>query len=179
MISDIASPMSSVSALRTIHSELIDRLRRENPEFRTLILIEQAIASLEGQGAPQALEGEVLPMLARRRRGRPLQDGDARPLLVAGSAKPFVSQRAAAEQALLDRGEPLGIKELLVLVAEHGAQVRGVRPQATLSSNLSQDPRFGLVNYRGEVCWWLAGRALPGDTAPARVPALQAVAANR
>jgi hypothetical protein len=179
MLSDIASHTPSVSALRVIHGELVDRLRRENPEFRTLILIEQAIASLEGQGGPQALEGEILPMLARRRRGRPTQDGDATPLLHTGSAKPFVSQRAAAEQALLMRGEPVTIKELLVMVAEHGAQVRGVRPQATLSSNLSQDPRFGLVNYRGEVCWWLAGRALPGDAVPARVPAVQAIAASR
>jgi hypothetical protein len=179
MISDAASHMPSVSALRTIHGELVDRLRRENSEFRTLLLIEQAIASLEGQGAPLALDGEILPMLARRRRGRPTQDGDATPLLHTETAKPFVSQRAAAEQALLDRGEPATIKELLVMVAEHGAQVRGVRPQATLSSNLSQDPRFGLVNYRGEVCWWLAGRALPGDAAPARVPAVQAIAASR
>lgn len=173
MLSDAASHTPSVSALRMIHGELIDRLRRENSEFRTLLLIEQAIASLEGHGRPEPLEGEVLPMLARRRRGRPIQDGVTTPLLASGSVKPFVSQRAAAEQALVERGEPVTIKELLVMVAEQGAQVRGVRPQATLSSNLSQDPRFGLVNYRGEICWWLAGRALPGD-APVR-----AVAASR
>jgi hypothetical protein len=154
----------SITALKALRDTVLEGLLRDSPDFRTYQALSDAIALFNtgnGRGLGYAPESQ-------RRRGRkPLEivkDGS-------GRVRRFVSQREAAEQALMERGVPLTIKELLSEVSQHGAVVGGVRPQATLSSNLSQDPRFILVPFAGRLCWWLGDQPVPDETevtAPAR-----------
>jgi hypothetical protein len=146
----------SLAALRALRDELMERLTRESPDFRTFLALSDAIALFNSRTAANgALES------TQRRRGR--KTVDSMMVDLPGRARRVVSQREAAELALTEKKLPLTIKELLTEVGTHGAVVGGVRPQATLSSNLSQDPRFILVPFAGRLCWWLADEPVPAQ----------------
>ncbi len=146
----------SLAALKALRDELMERLTRESPDFRTFQALSDAIALFNSRTAVNGAREST-----QRRRGRKTMDTMMADL--PGRTRRFISQREAAELALTERKFPLTIKELLTEVGTHGAVVGGVRPQATLSSNLSQDPRFILVPFAGRSCWWLADEPVPAE----------------
>jgi hypothetical protein len=152
-----SSDEPSLSALKVLRDEVLQRLLRDSADFRTYRALSDAIDLFHSKGQPGITDRDP----SHRRRGRKSLDsilGEAN-----SRTRRFVSQREAAELALATRQVPLTIKELLAEVAGHGAVVGGVRPQATLSSNLSQDPRFILVPFAGRLCWWLADQPVPSE----------------
>lgn len=64
--------------------------------------------------------------------------------------------------ALIDKGRPMSVSELVDALPQYGARVGGAKPAVNLSSILSKrGTDFVSVQWQGRRAWWLEGRPIP------------------
>lgn len=128
--------------------------------------IEARIDALEAQLTSSPLFRELQILRKTRKELTKLQgratscaptDGGAQHL---GPAK--VTMLAGARMALVDRGHPMSVSELVEVLPQYGARVGGAKPAVNLSSILSKrGTDFRSVQWQGRSAWWLANREVP------------------
>ncbi len=64
--------------------------------------------------------------------------------------------------ALIDKGYPMSVNELVDVLPQYGARVGGAKPAVNLSSILSKrGTDFISVQWQGRRAWWLKDRPMP------------------
>ena len=73
-----------------------------------------------------------------------------------------VTMLEGARLALIDKGHPMSVNELVDVLPQYGARVGGAKPAVNLSSILSKrGTDFISVQWHGRRAWWLKDRPMP------------------
>lgn len=134
----------AISALRRVEDEIRQRLLL-HPDYRALLAVQEAIEKLlppdmlesEDDGRDRAMRNYVVHV-----------PSSGRIVFGPGTGRNTAS---AVESIMLARQRPTSAQMLRSLLASQGVAVT----PASLSSILSRDERFRLVDYGGAKRWWL------------------------
>ena len=136
---DIQETIKALQLRREYHASRL----AENPDFKAIRALDQAIASLGGRRANGAAERAIIDL--------PHHGGR-------------LSQPAAAKQIIIKHGKPMPTRRLLEELKAIGVQVGGANPTNNLVSVLSsRRDDFKSVRWGGARGWWVVGQPLPPE----------------
>lgn len=124
--------------------------------------IELRISELETKLEESPFYRELVILRKTRNELTRLHGTTASSANVADNAQDTVPKKVTilegARKALVDRGRPMSVRELVDALPEFGARVGGEKPTVNLSSILSaRGDEFRSVLWRGRPAWWLKG----------------------
>ncbi|MEM0990333.1 MAG: hypothetical protein AAGK00_15780 [Pseudomonadota bacterium] len=140
----------TVNSMRKLMQDMHEQLMRF-PQYRAMKALEVAISEIEAVNEPVEVTDARDKMAFSAYKALSVQRRKATAL----------SQADAVERVLQKIGRPMKAVDLVPLVTEQGASLKGKDPSNNLASNLSRDPRFRSIRFGGVPCWWFADQAVP------------------